>query len=69
MGALTAKPELIPRVEMNKLARPLLKLVAKAFEDPKIKAEYEAWLIEYKKRPEVIAREAEEAARTADERR
>jgi len=37
------KPEKIPEAVADRLARPLLEIVAKAFEDPKVAKEYGKW--------------------------
>jgi DNA polymerase III epsilon subunit-like protein len=39
----TAKPELIPQRQREQLAKPLLRIVKKAFEDPKIREEFKIW--------------------------
>ena len=36
-------PKEIPETVTERLARPLLDIVAKAFEDPKVAAEYRRW--------------------------
>lgn len=37
------KPKEIPEAVSDRLARPLLEIVAKAFEDPKVAKEYKRW--------------------------
>lgn len=37
------RPEEIPETVTERLARPLLEIVAKAFEDPKVTKEYGQW--------------------------
>lgn len=54
---------------MERLGRDLLKVVEEAFKNPAIQAEYEEWLKEYRKRPEVIADELARATEADDDRR
>lgn len=37
------KAENIPANEMGRLTKPLVQIVAKYFEDPKVRAEFEIW--------------------------
>ena len=43
----------IPQAVYDCLANPLFKAMKKYYEDPVNLAKYEAWLIEYKKRPKI----------------
>lgn len=43
MKISTVKPELIPQRQREQLAKPLLRIVKKAFEDPRIREEFKIW--------------------------
>lgn len=44
------RPAEIPQEHIDSLARPLVAIVRKAFEDPAFAAEYEVWLANRKKK-------------------
>ncbi len=48
--AIDLMPETIPQEHIDNLARPLIEIVTKAFEDPAFAAEFEIWLAEREKR-------------------
>lgn len=51
----------VPREVRDDLARPLALAVDAYYRQPGVEEKFQAWLVEYKKRPYVRAREAERA--------
>ncbi len=52
MEGIQIDPEKVPPFTRRKLARPLLSIVAKAFEDPNVQRDFERWKQEKKAKEE-----------------